>query len=212
MKKEKDNEKEKKLTEAEQKRAEQFARISEQMAQQGYTRHDLTIGIGKANLFAVLLLIPLAVIGYGLYFLVHRSLDFSSSHFLLMLVAFLVLIVVHELIHGVCWSIFTPHHFKDVEFGVMRSSLTPYCTCLVPLGKKQYIFGAVMPLLVLGILPMIVAIIIGNPDLLFLGILMADGGAGDIMIIRRILGYRSGAKEIVYMDHPTEAGGVVFER
>ena len=66
MKKEKDNEKEKKLTEAEQKRAEQFARISEQMAQQGYTRHDLTIGIGKANLFAVLLLIPLAVIGYGL--------------------------------------------------------------------------------------------------------------------------------------------------
>ena len=212
MKKEKDNEKEKKLTEAEQKRAEQFARISEQMAQQGYTRHDLTIGIGKANLFAVLLLIPLAVIGYGLYFLVHRSLDFSSSHFLLMLVAFLVLIVVHELIHGVCWSIFTPHHFKDVEFGVMRSSLTPYCTCLVPLGKKQYIFGAVMPLLVLGILPMITAIIIGNPDLLFLGILMADGGAGDIMIIRRILGYRSGAKEIVYMDHPTEAGGVVFER
>ena len=212
MKKEKDNEKEKKLTEAEQKRAERFARISEEMAQQGYTRHDLTIGIGKANLFAVLLLIPLAVIGYGLYFLVHRSLDFSSSHFLLMLVAFLVLIVVHELIHGVCWSIFTPHHFKDVEFGVMRSSLTPYCTCLVPLGKKQYIFGAVMPLLVLGILPMIVAIIIGNPDLLFLGILMADGGAGDIMIIRRVLGYRSGAKEIVYMDHPTEAGGVVFDR
>ena len=212
MKKEKDNEKEKKLTEAEQKRAERFARISEEMTQQGYTRHDLTIGIGKANLFAVLLLIPLSVIGYGLYFLLHRSLDFSSSHFLLMLVAFLVLIVVHELIHGVCWSIFTPHHFKDVEFGVMRSSLTPYCTCLVPLGKKQYIFGAVMPLLVLGILPMITAIIIGNPDLLFLGILMADGGAGDIMIIRRILGYRSGAKEIVYMDHPTEAGGVVFER
>ena len=212
MKKEKDNEKEKKLTEAEQKRAERFARISEEMTQQGYTRHDLTIGIGKANLFAVLLLIPLAVIGYGLYFLVHRSLDLASSHFLLMLVAFLVLIVVHELIHGVCWSIFTPHHFKDVEFGVMRSSLTPYCTCLVPLGKKQYIFGAVMPLLVLGILPMITAIIIGNPDLLFLGILMADGGAGDIMIIRRVLGYRSGAKEIVYMDHPTEAGGVVFDR
>ncbi|MBQ9268964.1 MAG: DUF3267 domain-containing protein [Oscillospiraceae bacterium] len=212
MKKEKDNEKEKKLTEAEQKRAERFARISEEMVQQGYTRHDLTIGMGKANLFAVFLLIPLSVIGYGLYFLVHRSLDFASSHFLLMLVAFVVLIVVHELIHGVCWSIFTPHHFKDVEFGVMRSSLTPYCTCLVPLGKKQYIFGAVMPLLVLGILPMIVAIIIGNPDLLFLGILMADGGAGDIMIIHRILTFRSGAKEIVYMDHPTEAGGVVFER
>ena len=212
MKKEKDNEKEKQLTEAEQKRAERFARISEEMTQQGYTRHDLTIGIGKANLFALLLLIPLTVIGYGLYFLVHRSLDLASSHFLLMLVAFLVLIVVHELIHGVCWSIFTPGHFRDVEFGVMRSSLTPYCTCLVPLGKKQYIFGAVMPLLVLGILPMIAAIIIGNPDLLFLGILMADSGVGDIMIIRRILAFRSGAKEIVYMDHPTEAGGVVFDR
>jgi hypothetical protein len=146
MKKEKDNEKEKKLTEAEQKRAERFARISEEMAQQGYTRHDLTIGMGKANLFAVLLLIPLSVIGYGLYFLVHRSLDFSSSHFLLMLVAFLVLIVVHELIHGVSWAIFSEHHFKDIEFGFMWKYLTPYCTCSVPLSKGQYIFGALMPM------------------------------------------------------------------
>ena len=38
------------------------------------------------------------------------------------------------------------------------------------------------------------------------------GAAGDMLIIRRLLSYKSKAGEITYMDHPTEAGGVVLER
>ncbi len=48
--------------------------------------------------------------------------------------------------------------------------------------------------------------------MLFLGIVMTDAAAGDIMIVNRLLAYRSNAGEITYMDHPTEAGGVVFEK
>ena len=69
-----------------------------------------------------------------------------------------------------------------------------------------------MPFAVLGIIPMIVSIIIGNPSILFMSIVMAGSAAGDIMIIQSVLSYKSSAKEIVYMDHPTEAGCVVFER
>ena len=36
--------------------------------------------------------------------------------------------------------------------------------------------------------------------------------AGDFMIFRKIAGYNSSEKEVVYMDHPTDAGGVIFER
>ncbi len=204
--------KERVLSEAEKKRLDHFEKISEEMKQQGYTRKDLIVDIGKANIFAFVLMIPLFIIGYWLYYVVNHGIEFSRFNVLGFIAGFIVLIVLHELIHGVCWSFFTPNHFKDIEFGIMKPSYNPYCTCLVPLKKEHHIFGTVMPLILLGIIPMIVGIVIGNPTLLFMGIIMADSAAGDILIIKTILGYKSNAKETVYMDHPTEAGGVVFER
>nr|MCR4884220.1 hypothetical protein [Clostridiales bacterium] len=64
----------------------------------------------------------------------------------------------------------------------------------------------------LGIVPMLVGILIGSWLITLLGIVMADAAAGDILIVWNLLKYRSEAKEIVYMDHPTQAGGVVFEK
>ncbi len=209
MKKEK---KERVLSEAEKKRLEHFEKISEDLKQQGYTRHDLVIDIGKANVFAIILLVPLFVIGYVLYYKVNHGFDITRFNVLFFLITYLVLIVVHELIHGLSWSIFTPHHFKDIEFGLMKPSMNPYCTCLVPLKKGQHIFGTIMPLILLGIIPMIAGIITGNHWMMLMGILMSDSAAGDILIIRKILSYKSHAQDIVYMDHPTEAGGVVFEK
>lgn len=200
------------LSEAEQRRLDRFEKIAEDMKRQGYTRRDLTIGIGKANRFAIILMIALLAVGFGLYYVVNRRLDLSSTNPLILLAVLIVLIVLHELIHGVCWSIFTPHHFKDIEFGIMKPSMTPYCACLVPLKKPHHIFGTVMPLVVLGIIPMIVGIAIGNSGVLFIGIVMSASAAGDILIIKNLLAYKSSAREVVYMDHPTEAGGVVFER
>ena len=69
-----------------------------------------------------------------------------------------------------------------------------------------------MPLIVLGILPMAVGILAGSLSVLLLGIIMADAAAGDILIVWKILRYRSEADSIVYMDHPTQAGGVIFEK
>ena len=91
-------------------------------------------------------------------------------------------------------------------------SRTVETTCLEPLKKEAYIFGTVMPLVLLGILPMIAGIAVNNSNILILGIILADSAAGDIMIIWKLLRYKSDSGEVVYMDHPTEAGGVVFER
>ena len=209
-----ETEKARKLTEAEQKRLERFEMISEGLAGSGYIRTDLTIGIVRANVFAILLLIPLAVIGVVLFYIRNNSLvaGFGLNNTLYMIIAFLILIVVHELIHGACWAIFAEHHFRDIEFGFMKQYLTPYCTCGVPLSKGPYIFGALMPLILLGIVPMIVGILIGSMPVLIVGILMADSASGDIMIVLNILRYRSGAESIIYIDHPTQAGVVIFEK
>ena len=203
-----------KLTKAEQRRLEAFEKMSEEKIAAGYRRTDFTIGIVKANVFAIVLLIPVAIIGLVLFFWKNGfnlgGMDFSN--YLLFMIAFLVLIVVHELIHGVSWAIFSEHHFKDIEFGFMWKYLTPYCTCSVPLSKGQYIFGALMPMFLLGIVPMIVGILTGWFLWLLIGIIMTDAAAGDIMIVWNILNYKTTAQEFVYVDHPTQAGGVIFER
>ena len=201
------------LSEEEKKRLESFEKISADMEEQGYRRRDLIINMNKATWFTIILLFPLLIIGYGGYWLVHGQTDFfHGTNLLVALIAFLVLVVVHELVHGISWSFFTPNHFKDIQFGFMRDTLSPYCTCLVPLKKGQYVFGTVMPLILLGIVPMIVGIVLANPTVLFVGIIMADAAGGDIMILHKLLTFKSTASELVYMDHPTEAGSVVFEK
>ena len=209
-----EKEKSRELSPAEERRLRRFEELSEELTGQGYRRVELTVSIVKANIFGVVLLLPLLIVGIGLFFLHNHSVSggLGMLNPILFLVLLFALIVVHELIHGLSWSLFAEHHWKDIEFGFMKQYLTPYCTCGVPLKKGAYIFGALMPLILLGILPMIAGILTGSFGLLLLGIIMADSAAGDIMIVWKILRYRSEAETIVYIDHPTQAGGVIFEK
>ena len=209
-----EKEKSRELSPAEERRLRRFEELSEELTGQGYRRVELTVSIVKANIFGVVLLLPLLIVGIGLFFLHNHSVSggLGMLNPILFLVLLFALIVVHELIHGLSWSLFAEHHWKDIEFGFMKQYLTPYCTCGVPLKKGAYIFGALMPLILLGILPMIAGILTESFGVLLLGIIMADSAAGDIMIVWKILRYRSEAETIVYIDHPTQAGGVIFEK
>lgn len=207
-------EKARELSPAEKQRLEKFEALSDDLILQGYRRTELTISIVKANIFAIGLMVAALVIGLVLFFLANDldSVTIRRVNPLLWILAFAVLIVVHELIHGVSWAIFTEHHFGDIAFGFMKQYLTPYCACAVPLSKGQYIFGALMPLFLVGILPMIVGILSGSFFWLLIGAALVAGAGGDIQIVGNILRYKSEADDILYIDHPTQAGGVIFEK
>ena len=210
------SEKNRKLSAKEQRRLNVFEETCERLSQEGYKKTDLTISIVKANLFVVLLAIPVVAIGVLLFAWKNPiSLILPSPQgSLLFFVLFFVLVVVHELIHGLTWSLYAEHHFKDIEFGFMKEYLTPYCTCTTPLLKSHYIMGALMPCVVLGILPMLIGILVGSHLLFWTGIVMILAAGGDIMIVIKVLAYKSqrDSKEILVYDHPTQAGSVIFER
>ena len=209
-------EKDRKLSAKEQKRLDVFEETCERLSREGYKKTNLTIGIVKANLFVFLLAIPIVAIGVLLFAWRNPiSLLTPTPHgSLLFIVLFFVLIVAHELIHGLTWSIYAEHHFKDIEFGFMKEYLTPYCTSTTPLLKSHYIMGALMPCIVLGILPTATGILLGSHLLFWTGIIMILAAGGDIMIVIKVLAYKgqSGSKEILIYDHPTQAGSVIFER
>lgn len=205
--------KERKLTEAEQRRLDHFNEVGDALVAQGYKRTDLRINMVTANVVSIVGAIVLLALCIVAFSFIHPEVDLASGYSLIVLLAaFVVLIVVHELIHGLTWSRFTPNGFKDVEFGVMWNALAPYCACNAPLKKGPYILGALMPLITLGIIPLVVAFCIGSVPLLYIGSLMVVGATGDILIVLKLLGHKSTATDVLLYDHPTEGGSVIFER
>ena len=200
-----------KLTEKEQKRLDRFEQTAEDLQAKGYRRVDLVVDIARANAFGLAMMVPLFIGGFLLFWKLHPE-GIQQFNPVAFLILYLVLIVVHELLHGITWSLFSEHHWQDIDFGIMLKLLTPYCTCAVPLAEGQYIAGALMPLIVLGILPTIAALVNGSTLVLLTGLVMIVSAAGDILIVRKLRSHRTEATEIIILDHPTEAGTVIFER
>lgn len=210
------------LTEAEIKRQQAFDEKEKKLLEQGYERHDILISVVKANFAGVLLTLPF-IIAIVAGFLVRNGIpdipgmlkEKPAMYFLGLFGAFIACIplaVVHEKIHGWFWTIGAENGSKDIEFGFMKETLTPYCTCRSPLSKPLYILGSMMPMTILGIVAGIVSVFTGSLVLLIIAALQIMGGAGDILISCMLLFRKTKGKDVVLLDHPTKIGLVAFER
>lgn len=209
---------ERKLTKKEQERKEIYEKVCGKMEKGGYQKHDLTVGLVFANIMALFLAIPFIAVMGIIYFNVNTGVFDSISFWgfylqlLIVLLLFFVLVVVHELIHGLTWGCFAKNHFKSISFGIIWKAVTPYCTCSEPLKKWQYIIGALMPTIILGLGLGIISIFSGSLILFLTAMFMFFGGGGDMLVVIKLLMYRTKRKDAVIYDHPYECGLVVFEK
>ena len=176
---------------------------------EGYEPQKKTISMLKANLLAIALFVVVGVLlGIPYHYLYEaEELASWSTIFPWFLLLLLVGIVVHELVHGITWLLLTHNGFSHLSFGFLSGGV--YCHIDVPMPKRQYVIGALMPLLLLGIVPTIVAFCIGNLLWLLLGIVFIVSAAGDMMIVWTIR--KEPANALVY-DHPSEAGCYVYHK
>lgn len=207
---------EKKLTEKEQKRLEVFEEKSSQLESQGYKKSLLLLSPLSANLGSLLITLPIVVVFVAGCILFNKGIKlpenlraFSLYYFITIILSF-VGIVIHELIHGLFWAIQNPIHGKAISFGFNKKLFAPYCTCSEPLTKSAYIIGALMPVTILGFIPGIISIFSGNIFIMIFSVLMILGGGGDLLIILKLLRFKTDSKDILYYDHPTECGTAVF--
>ena len=117
-------------------------------------------------------------------------------------------IVLHELIHGFVWLLFVKEGFRSIRFGVMWKYLTPYCHCKEHLKVKHYIAGAIMPAIILGVLPTLWAFVTGNIMLFFLGLYFIVAASGDFLIIYIL---RNEDSNSYVKDHESEPGCIVYK-
>lgn len=179
-----------------------------------HIKEKRSIDLVKANSFA-LLLFPIFGILYFLPYFLIWEIDFSSFDALklaidipISIVILILGIILHELIHGITWALFAKNGFKSIKFGVLWKMLTPYCHCSEPLRKNHYFWGAVMPFIVLGFFPAVMAIATGSFYWLLFGFLFSIAAAGDFMVIFLILKEENGCK---IEDHPSEVGYFVYK-
>lgn len=179
---------------------------------EGYEEKQEVISVIKANIMAFVTAGPFALAGMLLW-IVNRTgswFDWRIMSLVLVWVAFILSIVVHEMLHGMGWSIFARKGWKSIHFGVMWEYLTPYCHCKEPLRPGAYLFGGLLPFLILGIGMYIVAWVSGNSILYILSLLNMLAAGGDTTLMCMLLKYFG--KDVMILDHPTECGFIAFER
>lgn len=172
---------------------------------------DLTMSTMKAQLYgayAFCLGAPVMVWPYYLIWGFHKP---SHSLLLASVVSGVVMIVgilAHELIHGLTAVWYGRVRWRDTKFGMQWKSLTPYFHSTVPLKARTYRVVVLMPLIILGAIPYLVALMGGSLWLLVFSVFFTLAAAGDLMILW--LMYSLSPDELV-QDHPTKVGLLVVK-
>lgn len=200
-----------KLTKDEIKRTELFNKTTEDLGSQGYRRENITVSSGKANLFGILAgAVPANVLAVAFYISTNTIYgDIDNLWMFLAIPIFLASIIIHELLHGTGWILFTKGKFKSIAFGVVWKALMPYCTCKEPLRKGQYITGLLLPFIILGVIPGIFSCIFASFPLFIYSVMMMICAGGDLLIFFLIM--KSKLKgDVLFLDHPTDVGLAAF--
>ncbi len=136
------------------------------------------------------------------------NLNTKIFYVFIFIILYFVSIIIHEFIHGYFFSKYAHSGWKNVRFGFSKELLAPYATCSEPITVNQYKIVALMPSIVLGIIPLIAFIFTKNTYLLIYGFFMLFAGIGDfyiVWIIRKLSG-----KQFI-IDHPKQLGYILVD-
>lgn len=182
---------------------------------EGYEPELKTIGMLAANLWAVLLMVVAIVVGWFALTGLYPSFSFDMDDPMLMAknsmwfcILMLLGIVVHELVHGFTWLLLLHKGFRHLSFGLMAGGGF-YCHIDVPMTKKPYVISALMPLLLVGLVPWVAGIVTGSLLWMLVGGIYIGAATGDLMIVKAI--HNEPADTLIY-DHPTLPGCYVYHR
>ena len=175
---------------------------------EGYVVEKKTISMLKANIVALVAMGVFGFLGFMAMYAIWGGISLGSPWGSALFLLCIVLgIAVHELIHGFTWMYVTRSGFSHLRFGFLPGGV--YCHINVPMNKRKYVVGALMPLLLLGIIPFLLSFAIHSLWMMVFGAIFIACAMGDVMIVWAI---RHEPSDTLIYDHPTEAGCVVYHK
>ena len=205
---------ERKLTPAEERRKADFEKTALELMNQGYKRTELTFDELKLNILVLLVALPCIIVALFAFVFIHpdKLVLLSNIELLVCAILLLLLIFLHEFMQVLLFSFFCQNGIKDIVFGFRWRTLTPYSGCKVPLKKEQLILVNIIPFIVLGLVPTIIALRVGSIMLFILGLGMIFSGSGDIIYVYLLLKYKAKGNDVIFFDAPSQPGCIVFDR
>ena len=174
---------------------------------EGYEPEQRTISMLAANVWAMVVMVVAGGVGWWLIKWIHPDAALAAVDMLWFIAMFCVGIVVHELIHGLTWIALVKESFSHLSFGTMPGGV--YCHIDVPMSKRKYVIGALMPGLLTGVVPWLAGIAAGSLLWTLLGAVMIGAAMGDIMIVWCI---RKEPSDTLVYDHPSLGGCYVYRK
>lgn len=173
-------------------------------------RVDLSMSTLKANLLAPAVAFPLGGLlsaAFALVWGVGRLIDAFQVAMLertgVSVAVLVVGIVSHELLHGIGWTLASARGWNVVSFGFQLKTLTPYAHLEEPVTARVHRVGLLMPAGVLGVLPWMVGMLVGDGLFNLFGVLFIMLASGDLMAIWLLRRVRPDQQ---VQDHPERVG------
>jgi hypothetical protein len=172
---------------------------------ENYQKEERTVNGIWANVVGLIIsLISIGIFGFIYYkvwgnFFTRPICIIDLILYVLVLTGFLL---VHELLHGIIWSKYT-----DVKIGVILKLIFRCCYCEKVLRIKNYIFGLIMPTIILGIIPTLGGLLLGNIVIFTFGLIFIVGGADDILVIYLL---RKADRNNFIKDDDSKIGFIVY--
>ncbi len=117
-------------------------------------------------------------------------------------------IFAHESLHAATFLFGQNIGCKDVKFGFSKKALSPYVNLKKPVKAILYKIGALVPLVVLGILPSVLSLVYGWGFALYFGIIFIFGAGADIFTVIKL---KNISNTQWVLDHPEEPGCFVYK-
>ncbi len=173
---------------------------------EGYATELRTIGMLKANVVALVVLGLFCLLGMAGMYAIWGDISFGRPwSAMLFCIGIFAGVAVHELIHGFTWMWATRSSFSHLRFGLLRGGV--YCHIDVPMSKRKYVVGALMPLLLLGVVPFLLSFATHSLWLMLFGAIFIGCAMGDVLIVWAI---RKEPPDTLVYDHPSEPGCIVY--
>ena len=167
---------------------------------------DLSVPILKLPVWVWILSVALLILPLGFYARFH-PLSWGDMFNFETVVWLIVLVIVHEGVHAIAWKTSSGLPWSQFSFGIDKKSLSPYCHANAPMDVRAYRIGGAAPLLLVGIVPLIYAILAASSMWALLSAVMISAAVGDIFVLWSLRNVPDGA---LCLDHPSQAGCIIY--
>lgn len=159
----------------------------------------------KASIFALII----ATLALIIYFLIWGfKMDIELKDLWKFYLGIFIGIILHEGIHAFGFIMFGKAKLSEIKFGIIWKHITPYAHCKIPMTVNSYRISLMLPVIITGILPMILALAIGNGLLMSVSIFLIAGGIGDLIIFYKINTFSGNA---LLKDLPDAIGCIIYK-